>query len=147
MHARTYTHKHAQTHFPSSLASSSITLRSSSLLLHLLWRFFCSFINHHTLPSLCVCVCVREGGWEVVFGGLGVIVHACKVTYSPAETHTAYLCAVKTRQPPDASSALRSNLLSAGGGFSPRHVRPATKIKTYHPPTLLSPVLQEVCSS
>lgn len=54
---------HAQTHFSSSLASTSITLRSSSL------RFpsplaICSFINHHSALLLCACAhgtCAGEG--------------------------------------------------------------------------------------
>lgn len=61
---------HAQTHFSSSLASTSITLRSSSL------RFpsplaICSFINHDSVLLLCVCVracvlCRSEGEGESV---------------------------------------------------------------------------------
>lgn len=47
-------------HFSSSLASTSITLRSSSL------RFpsplaICSFINHHSALLLCARVCTGEG--------------------------------------------------------------------------------------
>lgn len=52
---------HARTHFSSSLASTSITLRSSSL------RFpsplaICSFINHHSALLLCVCAHVLCAG-------------------------------------------------------------------------------------
>lgn len=54
-------HTHAQTHFSSSLASTSITLRSSSL------RFpsplaICSFINHHSALVLCVRAHVLRAG-------------------------------------------------------------------------------------
>lgn len=54
---------HAQMHVSSSLASTSITLRSSSL------RFpsplaICSFINHDSVLLLCVCAEEGEGERE-----------------------------------------------------------------------------------
>lgn len=76
---------HAQTHFSSSLASTSITLRSSSL------RFpsplaISSFINHDSVLLLCECVsarpcalCGREGervDVRLVWGWMRVGVYA-----------------------------------------------------------------------
>lgn len=80
----TQTCMHTRTHFPSSLASTSITLRSSSL------RFpsplaMCSLINHHTVASLCVCVCVSvcaTEDWRLGYGLRGNC--ACMQSHKPA---------------------------------------------------------------